>query len=182
MSWRGMSVRFPLIKHGSGRNEPQLRRSGFHARTPTRLVVYALHIDDFTGLSSLQQRSTCIVYGFAWQIKSRLAARFRPRNHANRSLFVGRLTKTYRAPHISSRNQWTDSHLRNTRVSIFCNQNMQQCICVKPMRKANVPIVTTPMLQPSRNTNNTRMWADAQRDGRRAEYRWCPLFNDAKIG
>jgi len=28
----------------------------------------------------------------------------------------------------------------------------------------------------------TRMWADAQRDGRPAEYRWRPLFNAAKLG
>jgi len=27
--------------------------------------------------------------------------------------------------------------------------------------------------------NKTRMWANAQRDGRPAEYRWCPLFNAA---
>jgi len=26
------------------------------------------------------------------------------------------------------------------------------------------------------------MWANAQRDGRPAEHRWCPLFNDAKFG
>ena len=26
------------------------------------------------------------------------------------------------------------------------------------------------------------MWANAQRDGRHAEYRWRPLFNAAKIG
>jgi len=26
------------------------------------------------------------------------------------------------------------------------------------------------------------MWADAQRDGRPAEYRWRPLFNAAKFG
>jgi len=26
------------------------------------------------------------------------------------------------------------------------------------------------------------MWANAQRDGRRAEYRWHPLFNAAKFG
>ena len=26
------------------------------------------------------------------------------------------------------------------------------------------------------------MWATAQRDGRPAEYRWCPLFNAAKFG
>jgi len=25
-------------------------------------------------------------------------------------------------------------------------------------------------------------WADAQRDGRPAEYRWRPLFNAAKFG
>jgi len=28
----------------------------------------------------------------------------------------------------------------------------------------------------------TRMWANAQRDGRPAEYRWCPLFIAAKFG
>jgi len=28
----------------------------------------------------------------------------------------------------------------------------------------------------------TRMWANAQRDGRPAECRWCPLFNAAKFG
>ena len=27
----------------------------------------------------------------------------------------------------------------------------------------------------------TRMWANAQRDGRPAEYRWRPLFNAAKF-
>jgi len=27
-----------------------------------------------------------------------------------------------------------------------------------------------------------RMWADAPRDGRPAEYRWHPLFNAAKFG
>jgi len=26
------------------------------------------------------------------------------------------------------------------------------------------------------------MWANAQRDGRPAEYKWCPLFNAAKFG
>ena len=30
--------------------------------------------------------------------------------------------------------------------------------------------------------NVTRMWANAQRDGRPAEYRWCPLFNAAMFG
>ena len=28
----------------------------------------------------------------------------------------------------------------------------------------------------------TRLWANAQRDGRPAEYRWRPLFNAATFG
>jgi len=31
-------------------------------------------------------------------------------------------------------------------------------------------------------TNRTRMWANAQPDGRPAEHRWRPLFNAAKFG
>ena len=30
--------------------------------------------------------------------------------------------------------------------------------------------------------HSTRMWANAQRDGRPAEHRWRPLFNAAKLG
>ena len=30
--------------------------------------------------------------------------------------------------------------------------------------------------------NSTKMWANAQRDGRPAEHRWRPLFNAAKFG
>ena len=30
--------------------------------------------------------------------------------------------------------------------------------------------------------DTTRMWANAQRDGRPAEHRWRPLFNAAKFG
>jgi len=31
-------------------------------------------------------------------------------------------------------------------------------------------------------TEQTRMWANAQRDGCPAEYRWRPLFNAAQSG
>jgi len=31
-------------------------------------------------------------------------------------------------------------------------------------------------------TDETRMWANAQPDGRPAEHRWRPLFNAAKFG
>ena len=32
------------------------------------------------------------------------------------------------------------------------------------------------------NVSETRMWANIQRDGRPAEYKWRPLFNAAKFG
>jgi len=32
------------------------------------------------------------------------------------------------------------------------------------------------------NMHRLEMWANAQRDGRPAEYRWRPLFNAAKFG
>jgi len=32
------------------------------------------------------------------------------------------------------------------------------------------------------STKQTRMWANAQCDGRPAEYRWRPVFNTAKFG
>jgi len=34
----------------------------------------------------------------------------------------------------------------------------------------------------SNNNSQLQMWANAQRDGRSAEYRWRPLFNAAKLG
>jgi len=37
------------------------------------------------------------------------------------------------------------------------------------------------MMEP-RLKQKTRMLANAQRDGRAAEYRWRPLFNVAKFG
>jgi len=33
-----------------------------------------------------------------------------------------------------------------------------------------------------KNLQKLEMWANAQRDGRPAEYRWHPLFNVAKFG
>jgi len=33
-----------------------------------------------------------------------------------------------------------------------------------------------------RKHNKLEMWANAQRDGRPAEYRWRPLFNAAQFG
>jgi len=33
-----------------------------------------------------------------------------------------------------------------------------------------------------KTSSKLEMWANAQRDGRPAEYRWSPLFNAAKFG
>jgi len=41
----------------------------------------------------------------------------------------------------------------------------------------NLPHVTK-----YRKNKETRMWVNAQRDGRPAEYRWRHLFNAAKVG
>jgi len=42
-------------------------------------------------------------------------------------------------------------------------------------------IAIAEMLQ-NQEYGKTRVWANAQRDGRPAEYRWRPLFNAAKFG
>jgi len=34
----------------------------------------------------------------------------------------------------------------------------------------------------TQNKTQLEMWANAQRDGRPAEYKWRPLFNAAKFG
>ena len=38
------------------------------------------------------------------------------------------------------------------------------------------------MVESIKVDHKTRMWANAQRDGRPAEHRWRPLFNAAKFG
>jgi len=53
----------------------------------------------------------------------------------------------------------------------FAQRNFQACgfVLVGPTKVIIITIIIT------------RMWANAQRDGRRAEYRWRPLFNAAKF-
>ena len=55
----------------------------------------------------------------------------------------------------------------------------------KVITEAFLPTIICPEWLPKSNiTKNeqTRMWANAQRDGRPAEYMWRPLFNAAKFG
>jgi len=49
---------------------------------------------------------------------------------------------------------------------------------IRRYRRINIALHSTAQ----KFTNNTRMWANTQRDIRPAEYRWRPLFNAAKYG
>jgi len=42
--------------------------------------------------------------------------------------------------------------------------------------------INTNEQMPYKHKHKLEMWANAQRDGRPAEYRWRPLFNTAKFG
>ena len=46
----------------------------------------------------------------------------------------------------------------------------------------SVLLLATHAYAVTENLKKTRVWANAQRDGRPAEYRWRPLFNAAKFG
>ena len=66
---------------------------------------------------------------------------------------------------ISISHTLTPFHVNNIIINCSCkNQVFRYC------RLTNVKLIIT------------RMWANAQRDGRPAKYRWFPLFNAAKFG
>ena len=49
--------------------------------------------------------------------------------------------------------------------------NFREAVATRTLHRVN-----------GRDLSATRMWANAQRDGRPTEYRWRPLFNAAKFG
>jgi len=51
-----------------------------------------------------------------------------------------------------------------------------------PFLPLNQQCQSTEELKTAFNRLTLEMWANAQRDGRPAEYRWRPLFNAAKFG
>jgi len=55
-------------------------------------------------------------------------------------------------------------------------------ICVRPTNSQLSLLHGTEQKSNEETKNKLEMWANAQRDGRPAEYRWCPLFNAAKFG
>jgi len=70
-----------------------------------------------------------------------------------------------------------------------CYSNIALCICdsrQKPISTED-PVRVVKAVHEGRRQSWwkdlwTRSWADAQRDGRPAEYRWRPLLNTAKFG
>ena len=68
---------------------------------------------------------------------------------------------------------------------ICCSSKIQKVIFLvpaypgcpgkRPINECSVAVVVTKLV-------NTRMWANAQHDGRPAEHSWRPLFNAAKFG
>jgi len=51
-----------------------------------------------------------------------------------------------------------------------------------PLKKAWKVLVCPKRMHMSRQHGELEIWANAQRDGRPAKYRWRPLFNAAKLG
>jgi len=59
---------------------------------------------------------------------------------------------------------------------LICPDNL----LIRPDRLINRTTMSARRLRTKQYRN--RMWANAQRNGRPAEYRWRPLFNAAKFG
>ena len=82
---------------------------------------------------------------------------------------------------------WQTSNLRPLRISEkrYKDMNIQtagQKYHDLPYSIRRPSIINQTLGNEVQITTNTRMWANAQRDGRPAEYRWRPLFNAAKFG
>jgi len=74
----------------------------------------------------------------------------------------------------SQQNTLTEGYYSICRESQFCNVQQTQT-------ENTTSLLLTTQCEFTVNNHATRMWANAQRDGRRAEYRWCPVLNAAKV-
>jgi len=62
----------------------------------------------------------------------------------------------------------------NKRESQVCHRSL-------PVTSSDADRCSTFLCRDTSSESLTRMWANAQRDGRPAEYRWRPMFNAAKL-
>jgi len=84
-------------------------------------------------------------------------------------------------PSMTDRTMMIDGHWQSHLISSHLND--VDLRAPKTYHIANLICRTEPQQKRlMKKTKNTRMWANAQRDGRPAEYRWRPLFNAAKFG
>jgi len=75
-----------------------------------------------------------------------------------------------------------EANVCGLRMKPLANSNLQQFNYRLSFRPQTPKPLVTLFTIKARSTIKTRMWANAQRDGRPAEYRWRPLFNAAKFG
>jgi len=74
-----------------------------------------------------------------------------------------------------------DVHVGNKRTKQNQGRNWVVQLEMR-VRLVNMHVNVRQKVEIYKEHNTTRMWANAQRDGRPAEYRWRPLFNAAKFG
>ena len=72
-------------------------------------------------------------------------------------------------------------HLRSSTATRLNNKCFYFYLKIKTLFKVNVPFTFCYFLK-FKSKTKLEMWANAQPDGRPAEYRWRPLFNAAKFG
>ena len=88
--------------------------------------------------------------------------------------------------------KWTDQHT-DMLIATLCTPPGGELIKVSDMKHVTTRYDTLHLRAPKSwwitsllcsmeaKKNKTRMWANAQPDGRPAEHRWCPLFNAPKF-
>jgi len=74
----------------------------------------------------------------------------------------------------------THTHTQTRVTTIRFASSTTHAKCNNPIRVST--FIRTFQMKRLRKIVATRMWADAQRDGRPDEYRWRPLLNAAKFG
>ena len=67
------------------------------------------------------------------------------------------------------------------KCSVYFSTCLNRALCLWRHWRLGEPCRSQTMPRFVRNRTTTRMWANAQPDGRPAEHRWRPLFNAAKF-
>ena len=82
---------------------------------------------------------------------------------------------------MSGRNRFFSAVHSSSRKKLHCQWKIKMKMNPKGSNDASL-WTRSVNHKPVDNNPELEMWANAQRDGRPAEYRWHPLFNAAKFG